>query len=184
MHGQRIPTHRSGQMKRKKTSQSRLSPQLYLRRLNAGRLELRGPDDGRSLPPPAPSTPAGPGAFRFTGTRGARGRPPAATGARAGGITDIRRDVGGPPSAAIGPESPWPESVPPPPLPLTTFRRAPPRPRAAVSTELTLAAKRSAQRLSYALGGSGLMLTNISVLPSPPRAGCRRYVSFELRYGM
>lgn len=32
--------------------------------------------------------------------------------------------------------------------------------------------------------GSGLMLTNMSVLPLPPRHGCSRCVSLELRYGM
>lgn len=32
--------------------------------------------------------------------------------------------------------------------------------------------------------GSGLTLTNMSVLPLPPRHGCSRCVSLELRYGM
>lgn len=53
---------------------------------------------------------------------------------------------------------------------VSTLRRAPPR--APVSQPLTLAAKRSEHRLSPAEAGSGLMLTNISVLPLPPRQGC------------
>ncbi len=51
----------------------------------------------------------------------------------------------------------------------TTFRRAPPL--ACVSQPLTLAANLSEQRLSYADAGSGFTLTNMSVLPSPPRHG-------------
>ncbi len=50
------------------------------------------------------------------------------------------------------------------------WRRAPPL--APVSTALTLAAKRSEHSDSPTDAGSGLMLTNISVLPSPPRHGC------------
>lgn len=50
------------------------------------------------------------------------------------------------------------------------LRRAPPL--APVSTALTLAAKRSEHSDSPTDAGSGLMLTNISVLPSPPRHGC------------
>ena len=45
---------------------------------------------------------------------------------------------------------------------------------AAVSTVLTLAAKRKEQRLSKALSPSGFMLTNMSVLPLPPRHGWSR----------
>lgn len=51
-----------------------------------------------------------------------------------------------------------------------TCRRAPPR--AAVWHAFTFAAKRSEQSVSCSDAASGLTLTNISVLPSPPRHGC------------
>ncbi len=65
-------------------------------------------------------------------------------------------------AAMLGPASPLPASV-------MTLRRAPPL--APVSQPDTLAAKRREHRLSPADAGSGLMLTNISVLPLPPRQG-------------
>eukprot|EP00983_Pelagomonas_calceolata_P113365 1159973-Pelagomonas_calceolata.AAC.19 len=55
----------------------------------------------------------------------------------------------------------------PPPL---AWRLAPPL--APVSQPLTLAANLREHRDSWAEAGSGLMLTNIRVLPWPPRHGC------------
>lgn len=65
-------------------------------------------------------------------------------------------------AAMLGPASPLPASV-------MTLRRAPPL--APVSQPDTLAAKRREHRLSPADAGSGLMLTNMRVLPLPPRQG-------------
>ena len=129
------------------------------RRLQAGKLELRevalplGTDDMRLPGTAAPGT-AAPGAMLL--------RP--ATPAERGGNPRLMPDDGTAPSVAV-----------------VMLRLAPPF--AAVSTVLTFAAKRSEQRLSNAEAGSGLMLTNMSVFPSPPRQGCSRYVSLLLRYG-
>jgi hypothetical protein len=49
---------------------------------------------------------------------------------------------------------------------------------------LTCWAKRSEQRLSLAESGVGDRFTIMSVLPSPDRLLCSRYVSFELRNGI
>ncbi len=53
--------------------------------------------------------------------------------------------------------------------PCVMLRLAPPL--AAVWQLLTLAANLSEHSVSKAEAGSGLMLTNISVLPAPPRQG-------------
>jgi hypothetical protein len=130
----------------------------YLRRLHAGRLELRetsafltGVVAGRLL----------------GGATLLRGVPEPHRGGKPRLLAWLLSATNGAPATSPG---------------TVTLRFAPPR--AAVCTVLTLAANRREQRLSKALAGSGLMLTNMSVLPSPPRHGWRRYVNFELRYGM
>ena len=67
----------------------------------------------------------------------------------------------------------------PPPSIAATARLAPPF--AAVSTALTRSANRSEHSVSPADAASGATLTNISVLPVPPKHGSSSLVSLELR---
>ena len=87
------------------------------------------------------------------------------------GANDARRVKDGRPVSdgrPIGGSPPWSKVD----VEENTCRCAPPL--AAVSQAFTFAAKRKEHSVSLALSGSGLMLTNISVLPEPPRQGCSR----------
>jgi hypothetical protein len=63
-------------------------------------------------------------------------------------------------------------------IPIGTYAVQHPSPHSALASRPPPAA------LACTDSGSGLTLTNMSVLPLPPRQGCSRWVSLELRYGM